>query len=132
MAMHLKSIPLTLLLAMAALAIVGAPRPVGSAQCVYVSLLDANGVIVPTDMPVVGIILGGVHAIQGDFPPHVSTAAGTLVPCPQIIVDKVTNLFSETCTTIDRRTAAAQMHGVDMEVITKGCTDMAAALNEEK
>jgi hypothetical protein len=132
MAMHLKSIPLTLFLTMVALAIVGAPRPVESAQCVYVSLLDANGDIVPTDIPVVGMILGGVHAIQGDFPPHVSTAAGTRVPCPQIIVDHVTNLFSEACTTIDRRAAAAQMYGVGMEVITKGCKDMAAALNEKK
>jgi len=130
--MHLKSTTLTLAFTIAALTFIGAPQPAESAQCVNVSLLDPNGVIVTTDAPIVGMMLGGIPVIQGEFPPHAGTTAGTVVPCPQIIVDQVTSLFSETCTTAGRRTSAAQMHGVNIEVIAKGCTDMSAALNVEE
>lgn len=130
--MSLNSIRGTLLLTALALFSISATPPAESAQCVNVSLLDANGVIVPTDEPIVGMMLGGVPAIQGNFPPHASTTAGTVVPCPQVIVDQVTALFSEICTTADRRAAAAKMYGANMEVITKGCTDMSDALNDNE
>ncbi len=100
------------------------------AQCVNVLLLDANGAVVPTEKPVTGLMVGGVPAVSEDTPEHVARTAGANAPCPQDLVDQVTNLFSESCTTSERRTAAAQTHGVSVEVIKKGCRDMSAALSE--
>ena len=121
--------PLLISTVFAALSVV---QEAQSAQCVTVSLLDANGVVVPTDEPVIGMMLGDVPAIQGEFPPHVGTAAGSEVPCPQLIVDQVTELFTQTCTTSERRTSAAQQYGVEESVIANGCMDMNEALNEDE
>lgn len=110
---------------------VGHTQLAEGAQCVNVSLLDSDGVIVPTEEPVIGMMVGQSLTVEGTFPLHATRIAGTQVPCPQILVDQVTNLFSETCTTQDRRNAAVQTHGVNLEAILKGCADMSAALNEE-
>jgi hypothetical protein len=129
--MHLKSRLLTRFFILSLIASLGHVRPADSAQCVNVSLLDSIGVIVPTEKPVVGMMIGDTLTFEGTFPPHATRVAGTQVPCPQILVDQVANLFSETCTTQDRRNAAVHTHGVTLEVIIKGCTDMSEALNEE-
>lgn len=120
----------SLMLYFALTLLVGVVRthPAESAQCVNVNLHDANGTIVPTEEPVIGIMLGGVPVIEGEFPEHASTSAGIEVSCPQELVNLITNLFAETCTTTERRAAAAQAHGVGPEIIQKGCTDISNAL----
>ncbi len=128
--MYLRSTPLTLSFALILMLSVTHTRPAASAQCVNVNLHDSAGTIVPTEEPVIGIMLGGAPIIEGEFPVHASTSAGTEVRCPQELIDLVTNLFAETCTTTERRAAAAQAHGVGSEIIQKGCTDMSQALKD--
>ncbi len=128
--MTLKFSQISFFVAATAIATISMFQSAQSAQCVNVSLLDANGVIVPTDEPVVGMMVGGVPAIEGNFPPHVGRSAGSEAPCPQPLVDQVTELFTQTCTTSERRDTAAQQFGVDASVIAKGCLDMNEALNE--
>ena len=107
-------------------------QPAQSAQCVNVSFLDADGILVPTEAPIVGIMLGGVPAVEGEVPEHASRTAGTVVPCPQELLDQVSGLFDETCLTADRRANAARLHGSGLDVIKKGCNDMSAALNNSE
>lgn len=126
--MHRQSTPMMLCFALLLLLGTIHTHPAESAQCVNVNLHDSNGTIVPTKEPVIGIMLGGVPTIEGEFPEHATTSAGTEVPCPQELTDLITNLFTETCTTSERRTAAAQVHGVGPEIIQKGCTDLSNAL----
>ena len=128
--MYRQSTPMMLCFALTLLLGATHPHPAESAQCVNVNLHDSNGTIVPTEEPVIGMMVGGVPAIEGVYPEYASTSAGTEVPCPQELMDLVTNIFTETCTTTERRAAAAQAHGVGPEAIQKGCADMSQALKD--
>ncbi len=110
--------------------VVAHPNPVAAAQCVTVKLLDKDGVAIPTDSPVIGIMIGGRPAIEGVVPTHASLQAGASMPCPAEIVAQTRATFDEACTSETQRAKAAVDNKVDRKIIDKGCGDLAAALAE--
>lgn len=105
-------------------------RPAESAQCLNVTLHDSKGNVVPTEGPVIGIMLGGAPVIEGIFPEYASITARTEVPCPQELMDIATNVFAEMCSTTQRRSAEALSRRVSLEAIQKGCEALSTALKE--
>ena len=105
-------------------------RPIESAQCFTVTLHDSEGTTVSTEGTVIGIMVGGVPIIDGAFPEYASISTRTNVPCPQELMDELTNLFAEMCSTTQRRSAAALSNRVSLDTIQRSCKNLSTALKE--
>ena len=106
--------------------------PAVAAQCVLMSLFDQNGGVVPTEKPVVGLVVGDNPIIEGALPVHYSRKPIGSAPCPAALVENTRTLFNESCTSEDRRKRAAGDNKAELSVINKGCADMAKALQGRK
>ena len=120
-------LPLTTLLACA---ILGLAAPARAAQCVTMIFLDQYGAVIQTPQPVVGLLLGGEPILGGTAPPYFTKKTGAPAPCQRQLLDRVLELFNNSCPTEERRNQAAKDNKADLSVINKGCANMAEALHE--
>jgi hypothetical protein len=103
-------------------------KPAEAAQCVTMIFFDQYGAVIPTPQPVVAIMLGGQPALNGAGPPYFSKKVGQPVPCPEKVVETIQKLFDESCSSEQRRTAAARDNKVPIANIDKGCANMMETL----
>ena len=106
-----------------------APPGVQAATCVAITLFDQNGAVVSVPMPVVGLMLGGTPVIGAGLPPHFSRKSGSAVPCPEVLLERIRDLFNASCPAEDRRNQAAATNRSSVEEINRGCANMAEALS---
>jgi hypothetical protein len=103
--------------------------PAMAMQCVEFLILDAKGVPIKTDR-LVGLMVGGSPVVNKTIPPHASKKVTDGVPCPLALLDSVHKLFQESCSSEDRRQAAARDNGGNISAINDGCANMIKALTE--
>ncbi len=116
--------------AIAAAAAITAPPALAAPQCMEMRLLDAKGVIVPVNPPLVGIMIGDSPLFEGFPPNHASIEAGRLLPCPEALLASARKAFEDFCTSDERRKKAAADNGVDLSMVGKRCGDLTAALSK--
>lgn len=103
-------------------------HPALAAQCHELRFLDAKGVLIPVQPPLVGIMIGNGPLFEGSPPSHERLETGRILPCPDVLLASVRKAFDDFCTSDDRRKKAATDNRVDMSVINTRCGDMTAAL----
>ncbi len=106
--------------------------PAHAATCVHVTFLDAEGVVIPTESPVTGIMLGGQPMMEGQIPVYASIRAEDEVTCPQALLDQIATLFDQSCSTANRRQSTATQHNSSIDVVNNGCSDLSEALNNSE
>jgi hypothetical protein len=100
-----------------------------AAQCYELRFLDAKGVLVPVNPPLVGMVIGeGLPLFEGTPPAHEQIESGRMLPCPDALLASARKAFDDFCTSDDRRKKAAAANSVDMSVINTRCADLTAAL----
>lgn len=116
------------LAAVAAAAAVSASPALAAPQCVEMRFLDAAGVVLPVNPPLVGIMIGDGPLFEGRPPEFASVEPGRFVDCPQTLIDSAQKAFVDFCSSGDRREKAAAANKVDISVINKRCGDLTNAL----
>jgi hypothetical protein len=97
--------------------------------CVNVTLLDAQDLPVKSAKPIIGIMVGGVPAMEGqDIPAHVTARPGTRVPCPPQLIANLQELFNQSCVSEERRKRAALDNKTTVETVVDGCANMRETL----
>jgi hypothetical protein len=119
---------LTSLFIVIGMAVSAISTPALAAQCVNVIYKDKNGAVVPTDAPVIGLMLGGKPVMGLGYRPGVEEVVGDEAPCPKALVDKVQELFDASCSNEERRKVTAAASKVDIAHVNQRCGDMAEAL----
>ena len=105
--------------------------PALAAQCVELRFLDAKGVLVPVNPPLVGMLVGeNPPLFEGSPPPHEQVEAGRMLPCPEALLASSRKAFEDFCTSDERRKNAAAANGVDISVVGKRCSELNAALTK--
>jgi hypothetical protein len=105
---------------------------IAAPQCVSMKYLDSDGVVIALPKPIIGIMVGGRPAPEGNVPNGATPQIGAPVPCPPEIVKNTQELFDKSCVSEDRRVKAARENKADRKIIDKGCADMAEALAPAK
>lgn len=118
----MKRLSLIALLALAASPALAAP------QCMELRFLDANGVVVPVNPPMIGIMIGDAPLFEGSPPPHAGIDAGRIVSCPVELIASTQRAFDDFCTSDDRRKQAAKQNNADISLINKRCGDLSQTL----
>ncbi len=109
-------------------AIFALASPAEAAQCVTMIFFDQDGAVISTPQPVIAVMIGGQPSLNGAGPPHFSKKVGGPAPCPEKALEKVRELFNDSCPSEERRKQAAKEHKVDIAVINKGCANMMETL----
>jgi len=105
-----------------------AATPASAAYCYKLALKDEIGAFLTINPPPIGIMLGGQVVVDGELPPHATREPAEAVACPQQLVDNIRNLYNASCLSEDARKKAAAEYQGSIEVINKGCEDMAVSL----
>ena len=110
----------------------GVAQPAQAApRCVIMKFLDKDRVVIPTDKPIIAIIIGDKPVMEDDVPPTtLSEEWGAETTCPASLLAQVRAVFEDNCISEQRRAAAATEHKAPRAVIDKGCTDIVASLGE--
>lgn len=113
-------------LALIAFAAAGLAAPAVSAapQCVEMRFLDAKGVVLPVNPPLIGIMIGSAPLFEGSPPPFAKVEPGRFVGCPQALIDSARKAFVDSCTSDERRNTAARTNSVDISVVNQRCADL--------
>ncbi len=111
----------------ASLTLAAAPA-LAAPQCLEMRFLDANGVIIPVNPPLIGIMIGDAPLFEGSPPPHAGLDTGRIVPCPVELLMSARRAFDDFCTSDDRRQQAAKQNNADMSLVNKRCGDLSATL----
>lgn len=99
-------------------------------QCVEMRLTDAQGVLVPVNPPLVGLMIGDTPLFEGSPPPYANAEAGRFVPCPEALLASAREAFDDLCTSEERRKKSAAANGVELSVVNKRCGDLNATLSQ--
>lgn len=113
---------------LAALVCMVGPVLAAEPRCNVMQFFDAQGALVPTAAPVVGMMVGERPVYDPSVTGAASIRPGAEVSCPPSLVDGIRSTFEKTCTSDQRRRQAASEHKVDTKAIDKGCADMRQAL----
>lgn len=98
-------------------------------QCVEMQFLDAKGVLVPVNPPLIGITIGESPLFEGTVPNGTaSVKSGRILPCPDALVASAQKVFDDFCTSDERRQNAAAANNTDIAQINKRCTDLTLTL----
>ena len=98
-------------------------------QCVEMRFLDGNGVLIPVNPPLVGIMVGDAPLYEGVPPQFAKAEPGRILPCPAELVAAARKAFEDFCTSDERRSRAAAQNNVDMSVINTRCGDLSQTLS---
>ncbi len=99
-------------------------------QCMEMRFLDENGVIIPVNPPLIGIMIGDAPLFEGFPPRYAQLETGRILPCPAALVESTQKTFDDFCTSDDRRAQAAAQNNVDMSFINKRCGDLMVTLTK--
>jgi len=105
-----------------------AATPASAAYCYKLALKDQNGAVVAVNPAPIGIMLGGQPVVDGDFPPHATREPVEAVACPQNLVESIRGLYNASCLSEEAREKAAAAYNGSVDLIKKGCEDMAVSL----
>jgi hypothetical protein len=117
-----------LAIAAAVSALFGTGPALAAPQCFELRFLDAKGVLVPVNPPIVGILVGDRPLFEGNPPAHETLESGRNLPCPDPLLASVRKAFEDFCTSDDRRKKAAADNRADISVINTRCADLTATL----
>ena len=120
---------LVMAVAVAAVAAVAAV-PAVAAECKTMIYTDQNGAVVPLEKPIVGLMLAGTP-ITGpvSVPGAVKREVGATTQCPKELVQKIQDLFDDSCMSEANRAKTRVENKVDAATINQRCADMAEALH---
>jgi len=97
-------------------------------QCMEMRFLDARGVVLPVNPPLIGIMVGDAPLFEGSPPQYSKLEAGRLLPCPEQLVASVRKTFEDSCTSDEKRKATAITNKADISLVNKRCADLSNTL----
>jgi hypothetical protein len=113
---------------LAAAALLYASPVLAAPQCMEMRFLDAAGVVMPVNPPLIGIMIGDGPLFEGLPPQYSKLETGRLLPCPEALLASVRKTFEDFCTSDEKRAVAAASNNTDVSHVNKRCTDMTNAL----
>ncbi|MSO96838.1 MAG: hypothetical protein EXR11_01270 [Rhodospirillaceae bacterium] len=102
-----------------------------AAECVQVVFRDLNGVIVKSDIPVIGLVVEGIEPVVNiPYEPTMKKEKGAPAACPADLIEMVRGWFTTTCISEQGRAAAIQGDAKgDAELVKTRCAAMYKAIN---
>ncbi|MBY0510027.1 MAG: hypothetical protein K2P94_07720 [Rhodospirillaceae bacterium] len=108
-----------------------ASTPALALHCYTLALKDDKGAVVSVSPPAIGLMIGVNPVIEGAYPPHVTREPVAPAQCPESLVESIRATFNASCLGDDLRKKAADANKVPVEMVSKGCGEMEAALQNK-
>ncbi|MBL8644213.1 MAG: hypothetical protein JNK21_09785 [Rhodospirillaceae bacterium] len=101
--------------------------------CSTMIIRDENGTAIPSDQPIVGMLVDGIGPLVNQVvPPMASVHPDKPAECPADLVKAIQDLFDANCLTDKGRETAAKENEQRADVVNQRCQSLYRALNPKK